>query len=354
MANIHTFSDLERRDSSRPNAQPLPNPWTRPTSQPSSTPGGESEDYYTQGSYGYSEYAGVPAPQQQQQYLVKIPGIDGYETQVAVNPYDATSYLQVACCGPCCPCFIGPPCSSEKRTAYLNLMKSFCFVISFVQTIMLIVALGMGGVVSPSENPSIGPGGSTLDDLGAKDGPKITDHFQFWRFITPIFLHAGIIHLLFNLFFQLRFALFLERQWGLVCFVVIYFVAGIGGNLLSAVIFYHGISVGASTALMGVLGAHCAQLLLQWKTLDPALRRTTVYPTLLMIVFILVFSWLGSKFIDGAGHTGGLICGFLLGALFLSHNWHEQRHRVWISAISLFLLVGYFVLLFVILFTVRA
>ncbi len=178
---------------------------------------------------------------------------------------------------------------------------------------MLIVALAMGGVTSYSDNPSVGPGAGfffflplyislglystsglqvvvvylflfsssgTLLKLGAKDGHLIRYDLELWRFITPIFLHAGIIHLLFNLLFQLRFGLFMERRWGLLCFVLIYFISGtlccddnpsvslsfvyiymiltlnnsqhegLGGNLLSCLIFFNTVSVGASTALM--------------------------------------------------------------------------------------------------------
>jgi membrane associated rhomboid family serine protease len=61
------------------------------------------------------------------------------------------------------------------------------------------------------ENPMLGPPGRVLDQLGAKDTPRIAYSYQLWRLITPIFLHAGFVHLLTNLIMQLRLAVFLVR-----------------------------------------------------------------------------------------------------------------------------------------------
>jgi membrane associated rhomboid family serine protease len=55
----------------------------------------------------------------------------------------------------------------------------------------------------------LGPPGQVLDQLGAKDTPRIAYSYQLWRLITPIFLHAGFVHLLTNLIMQLRLAIFL-------------------------------------------------------------------------------------------------------------------------------------------------
>lgn len=58
--------------------------------------------------------------------------------------------------------------------------------------------------------------------------------YQVFRFITPIFLHAGFLHIIFNLWAQLRFGLYLEREWGILRTIVIYFVSGIAGMLLAS------------------------------------------------------------------------------------------------------------------------
>jgi len=69
---------------------------------------------------------------------------------------------------------------------------------------MLIVAIIVGnGFVNYSDNPAIGPDTSAFRTLGAKYGP-FNRAGQVYRFITPIFLHAGIFHLLMNLIAQVR------------------------------------------------------------------------------------------------------------------------------------------------------
>lgn len=65
---------------------------------------------------------------------------------------------------------------------------------------------------------------------------KLTDFpYQLYRFFVPIFLHAGIIHLLINLVNQLIIGIPLERKFGSIRIAIIYILSGIGGVLLSAV-----------------------------------------------------------------------------------------------------------------------
>ncbi len=61
-----------------------------------------------------------------------------------------------------------------------------------------------GGYANTSENPLMGPSGVTLVKYGAKDAGLITKEGQWWRLITPIFLHAGIFHILSNVIIQVQ------------------------------------------------------------------------------------------------------------------------------------------------------
>jgi len=121
---------------------------------------------------------------------------------------------------------------------------------------------------------------------------------------------------------------------------------------LSCLTYYNTISVGASTALMGVLGAYCVDLIFKWKKTDPSVRRATLYPTLLMVGFILLFSFFGSTFIDGAGHLGGFICGVLLGGVYFVGELDNGRIRKLMAISSSILLATYFICGFVLFFTV--
>jgi uncharacterized protein len=76
---------------------------------------------------------------------------------------------------------------------------------------------------------------------------------EYWRFISSIFLHGGITHLLFNLFALLFFGIILEKTIKSRRFLIVFFISGILANLIS-VNFYDS-SLGASGAIMGIIGA---------------------------------------------------------------------------------------------------
>jgi len=76
---------------------------------------------------------------------------------------------------------------------------------------------------------------------------------QPWRFLTAVFLHGGIAHLLYNLFALALFGSILEKLVGGKRFIRVFFISGILANLIS-VNFYNS-SLGASGAIFGIIGA---------------------------------------------------------------------------------------------------
>jgi membrane associated rhomboid family serine protease len=67
-----------------------------------------------------------------------------------------------------------------------------------------------------------------------------------------------------NVFAQLRFGISKEREWGLFRFVIVYFTTGVGGSLMSCLLRPDGVGVGASSAIMGILGCYTIQILFTW------------------------------------------------------------------------------------------
>lgn len=78
-------------------------------------------------------------------------------------------------------------------------------------------------------------------------------YFEPWRFVTSIFLHGGLAHLIFNLFALIFFGSVLERLVGGKRFLFVFFTSGIAANLIS--VYFYPASLGASGAIFGVIGA---------------------------------------------------------------------------------------------------
>ena len=90
---------------------------------------------------------------------------------------------------------------------------------------------------------------------GAKYGPWIDQYHQWWRLITPIFLHGSITHLLFNMYALYAIGPELEAFYGHRDFLIFYLITGFAGNVLSYIASPNTLSVGASTSLFGMIAA---------------------------------------------------------------------------------------------------
>ncbi|KAI5059240.1 hypothetical protein GOP47_0025559 [Adiantum capillus-veneris] len=164
-----------------------------------------------------------------------------------------------------------------------------------------------------SENPLLGPSTYTLQKLGALNVNKVVHEHQGWRLITCIWLHAGIIHLLVNMLSLLFIGIKLEQEFGFLRIGIVYLVSGLGGSLLSSLFLRNNISVGASGALFGLLGAMLAELLTNWSMYS---NKCAALITLVLVVAVnLAIGIL--PYVDNFAHIGGFISGFLAGFVLL-------------------------------------
>lgn len=150
--------------------------------------------------------------------------------------------------------------------------------------------------------------GKSYNELLSIFGAKVNIDImkgQYWRFITPIFLHANITHLLINCYSLHAVGVTVEKIYGQAKFIFIYLVAGVMGSLLSFM-FSINPAVGASGAIFGLLGA-----LLYFGVEYPKPFRTYFGHSIMTTIAInLVYGFMNSG-IDNFGHIGGLIGGFL-------------------------------------------
>ena len=122
-----------------------------------------------------------------------------------------------------------------------------------------------------------------LLDMGAKFEPKIKFHHQFYRLIIPIILHAGLAHFLSNLVSQIFLNIMLEKRYGIIKFVIVFFCSGLGGNLLSCVMYPKDISVGASSALFGIMALFGAFLIQNYHTMGARKNFNILFYAIILI-----------------------------------------------------------------------
>ncbi|KAL7183848.1 hypothetical protein ACSBR2_026096 [Camellia fascicularis] len=175
------------------------------------------------------------------------------------------------------------------------------------------------------ENPLFGPSSSTLEKLGALEWTKVVHKHQAWRLITCVWLHAGIIHLLVNMLCLVFIGIRLEQQFGFVRIGIIYLLSGFGGSILSALFLQKSISVGASGALFGLLGAMLSELITNW-----TIYTNKVAALLTLIVIVVINLGIGIlPHVDNFAHIGGFVSGFFLGFILLlrpQYGWVTRRN----------------------------
>ena len=147
--------------------------------------------------------------------------------------------------------------------------------------------------------------GHVLVRLGAKFGPLIMAG-EWWRLVTPIFLHAGLLHIGMNLWCLSDLGPAVESLFSTTKFIVFYLVTGVIGFLFSLAWSPYGVSIGASGSVLGLIGV----------LLGATYHHGTMgreYRTQLWrwVIFIAVIGMFSAT--DNAAHLGGLVSGAVLG-----------------------------------------
>ncbi|KAJ5071129.1 rhomboid-like protein [Anaeramoeba ignava] len=207
---------------------------------------------------------------------------------------------------------------SIEEKEYLEMMGThfpyFTWIVSLADLVVLIAGILKYGLASPKQNIWIGPPFQALIDMGAKDG-ELMKQGQWYRFFVPMFLHAGFVHLLSNLLFQLTTARLIEKMIGTIRFAIIYLLSGVGSVLMSVLFLPELAGVGASGSLFGILGVLLCELAQNWN--DVYRPKTSLFLILLTILLSLGVGLLPS--IDNFAHLGGLITGSLAGVVLLPY-----------------------------------
>ncbi len=197
------------------------------------------------------------------------------------------------------------PATSPATYGILGL-SIVIYVVSLLLTIRMSGSMPMGGGLGGL----LGLGsinGDILQRLGASL-PYPVEVAQPWRLVTAVFLHASLLHIVFNMWVLMDLAPQIEELYGSARFLFMYVVCGIGGYVLSSG-FWH-FSVGGSGAIIGLVG-----ILLALTTGRQSIGMRMVRSQLIRwLIYLAIWGFLVPG-IDNYAHAGGLATGFILGKI---------------------------------------
>lgn len=146
---------------------------------------------------------------------------------------------------------------------------------------------------------------NVLRILGSKNNALIREG-QYYRFLTCMFLHGGLVHIACNMYSLYVVGPLVEKVYGRFKFILIYFISGITGSIFSF-LFSPYDSIGASAAIFGLLGALLIFSIKIKKTAGKAF-----FMNIIAVIFLNVFMGITMPGIDNFAHMGGLLSGSIL------------------------------------------
>lgn len=159
---------------------------------------------------------------------------------------------------------------------------------------------------------------------GGAYAPLILENKEYYRLFTAMFLHFGIEHLFSNMLTLIFLGDMLEKMIGKIRFILIYFLGGLAGNLLSLakemVSGVFAVSAGASGAIFSVMGALVFIVVRNRGKIPGISSKRLVF----MALLTLADGFMSTK-VDYMAHLGGMIAGFLLAAVLAGK---ERRKEV--------------------------
>ncbi|HEU4388971.1 MAG TPA: rhomboid family intramembrane serine protease, partial [Blastocatellia bacterium] len=209
-----------------------------------------------------------------------------------------------------------------ERSASPHFISRLFFSVNIVLYVLMVLTelnAGRPGAEAVFEGASW----QVLADFGSCI-PPLVFHGQWWRLVTPNFLHLGLIHLLFNSVCLYLIGPQVEEVYGSQKFIVIYLTSGIFSMLISTFVGFGG--GGASGSLSGLIGLLAAYGYRLGGPFGRALMRQMLFWA---VINILPVSMFGSR-INWVAHAAGTIAGGALGFVISSdHPSTASAHRLW-------------------------
>lgn len=145
---------------------------------------------------------------------------------------------------------------------------------------------------------------------GAMYWPDVVDGGQWYRLVTHMFVHSGGEHLLNNMFMLGILGYQIEKDYGPIKYLFTYFISGIGGAVVSAMVeMYMGeavVSIGASGAVFGIFGVMLVMIFKNRRQMGEVSA-----PRLLVLFVLMVFGNM-EEGVDWMAHLGGALIGVII------------------------------------------
>ena len=186
-----------------------------------------------------------------------------------------------------------------------NQKKAVCTIGIAVANIIVFLLLSFGGRMED---------GMYMLEHGAMYVPFVVEYKEYYRLFTCMFLHFGFSHLMNNMLTLVVIGWNVEMFVGKIRFLVIYFLSGLGGNLLSMDVDIwkqdYSVSAGASGAIFGLTGA-----MLCLAILNHGRAGNITKQGMIVMIFISLYTGFTSGGVDNFAHIGGLLTGCLVTTL---------------------------------------
>lgn len=211
---------------------------------------------------------------------------------------------------PYCDVKLGPRAVDRRMPG--DLLGGLIPAARFTTVVILLINFGLYLVTAvysiQNGNPSgfMSPSFEALVLFGGKHPVAIFQYGQWWRLVTAGFLHGGLIHILMNSWVLFDLGTTAEQFFGTHRMLVIYFVSTVTGFLASS-FWSASVSIGASAALMGLVGAMIAFGIQDKTGMGSAIKTMAIR----WAIYMLLFGFILSGLVDNAAHIGGLAGGFV-------------------------------------------
>ncbi|WP_461811603.1 rhomboid family intramembrane serine protease [Faecalimonas sp.] len=163
---------------------------------------------------------------------------------------------------------------------------------------------------------------------GAMFVPFAFGNQEYYRLITSIFLHFGFPHLMNNMIMLFFLGSILEEELGSFKYLLLYFLSGVAGNILSAMMDLRTgkfvVSAGASGAIFGIIGALLIIIAKNHGHLKTLNGRGMVF-----MVVCSLYHGFTSTGVDNMAHIGGLVAGILLAFILYRKSKSERSTTMW-------------------------